>query len=150
MVSAVTSTNKISDEGLGKLRLILISRFRIVMALYPDKSLSQNDLAKLSGTDPGNLSRYIPEMIDRGVLVSNEETLGVGRPSNMISLSYEARDIINQNMRFLLQDESNVKELKTEIEEKLLELLGEESTLVMAADELQRISRQYKLSPESR
>ena len=146
----MSNTYKVSNEDLEKLRLILVSRINIVMALYPDKSLSQTELAKESGTDPGNLSRYIPEMKQKGILVANKENSDIGRPSNHLSLSKETIAIVNQNAKFLIKDESDIKVMKREVGDKVMELLGKEDTLLMAADELQRISTRFKLSPESK
>jgi hypothetical protein len=90
-----------------------------------------------------------PEMLEKRILVPVEEKSNSGKPISFIRLSDETRLILNQFMPFLAEDQCNYKEMGKEFEEKLVELLSDVETRDLAANEIQRISRQYKLLPGS-
>ena len=113
----VHSTRNVSEKRLERLRTILVTRFNILWALYPDNTYSQTQLAELSDTDPGNLSRYIKELDKDGIVTIKDEQSGVGRPAKLISLTNDTKSILTINMRYFLAKEA-VDELEPEQAEK--------------------------------
>jgi DNA-binding MarR family transcriptional regulator len=139
----------VSEKRLERLRTILVTRFNILWTLYPDYTYSQTQLAELSDTDPGNLSRYLKELDNDGIVTVKEEQPGVGRPAKLISLTNDTKSILAINMRFFLAKEA-FDELEPEKTKKILELLSNKDTRILAADELELASRNYIATIESK
>ena len=144
----VHSTRNVSEKRLERLRTILVTRFNILWPLYPDNTYSQTQLAELSDTDPGNLSRYIKELDKDGIVTVKDEQSGVGRPAKLISLTNDTKSILTINMRYFLAKEA-VDDLGPEQAEKILELLSNKYTRILAADELELASRDHIAPIES-
>ena len=141
-------TRKVSEKRHKILKKVLVTRFRILWELYLDKTYSQTQLADRSETDQGNLSKYINELMEDGLVEVTEEYLGVGRPAKLISLSSKARDILKHNMPFFLEEEVD-KELEPLHAVRLIKLLSSKETRSLAADRLELVSRDYVANCES-
>jgi len=142
------STRNVSEKRLERLRTILVTRFNILWTLYPDNAYSQKQLAELSDTDPGNLSRYIKKLEKDGIVNINDEHSEVGRPANLISLTNYTKSILTINMRYFLAKEA-FDEFEPEQAKKILELLSKKDTRILTADELELASRDHTAPIES-
>lgn len=81
-----------TEQGIGKLA---IRRYPILRVLYPDIELSLGELVAKTRVDDGNLSRYVTELSENGLVNTHDEKREGGKPRKLIRLTEAARSIID-------------------------------------------------------
>jgi DNA-binding MarR family transcriptional regulator len=71
-----------------------LGRYPILKALYPNEKYSLTTLAEKSNTDKGNLSRYLPELIEAGLLSRGREEGGRLKQITLTPLSRKLLETI--------------------------------------------------------
>lgn len=74
-----------------------MSRYRILRELYPDNEVHLGELAVRTGVDDGNLSRYVAQLSERGLLGVRSEAgeRSRGKPRRMVRLTEASRGFVD-------------------------------------------------------
>jgi len=123
-------------------------RKRIIIALFPDKILSQSQLAEETGIALSNLGRYLNELQEKNIVEITQGLNEKGFSAKLVQLtprfqgifSKASEPLVFQN-RHLLKDLDNFK--------KIMERLLNPSVQVHAADSIQILSQRYIIPFES-
>ena len=139
----------ITDIGeLLDLLEILSRRKSIIAQLFPDKILSQSELAEKTGIAPSNLSKYVSKLKEKKIIEVKQDQNEEGFSVNLVQLRPETKEILNEALKLQTsQEKHHLPDLGDF--NKILERLMNPAVQKLAADSVQILSRQYIVPHDS-
>jgi len=87
------------------------SRYVVLMALFPDEEMTQSELAKETRVDKGNLSEYVKDLKEQGLIALEErKALQDGRKRSCYRLTADGKEILGTVERIVKRRGGSVLE----------------------------------------
>jgi DNA-binding MarR family transcriptional regulator len=127
---------------------IVTRRKAIIIELFPDKILSQSQLAKKTGITPSNLSKYISKLKEKDIIEIKQAQNAEGYSVNLVQLKLRTGEILNEASKLLVPSEK-LPFPDPDNYKKILERLTNPAVQKYAADSIQISSRQHIIPYDS-
>lgn len=138
--------NVVDDEA--RFVKLVGSRYPLLRSLYPNKTYSFTKLSEISGIDTGNLSGYIKDLDENGVILLQKKLVN-GRTRSLISLEHDTVMLIERVID--LKGKSQIPLLQDiRYLDDILENLFNEKIRDLTVNHIQRISKNYKIPVNSK
>ena len=125
----------------------VMRRRSIIVALYPNKRIQQNELGKITGISSGNLSNYISELEAVEIINVDSDLNDIGQPVKMISLKPSTFELIESSRKILSQTKPVLSDF-TQLEFFINNLMDPQIQ-GMAKDAIQLLSQKYTVPVDS-
>ena len=123
---------------------ILGRRKKIILALYPEKTLQQNEISQLTKILETNLSNYINELEKAEIVQVTRNRNKENRKVKNVKLSHHFHNIL-QNTWEIIKPKEKIPLTDIEGFKKIQKLLLEKESYEKASDGIQLISRKFKI-----